>query len=390
MKYSILTCSISHRAGGLFQAIKDLYMQNIFLKEDITIFSFIDKETYKDIKEWKHIKIYLAKDYFFSFYSIKLKKSILSSNADILHIHGLWRFPHLFINTWDKKRKSPILCTPHGMLDPYIIAKQGKLKRYISSLFFDSALNKITCFHALCKKEALDIRAYGLTQPIAIIPNGVELPTSIIHTTIDKKKQLLYLGRIHPKKGIDLLLYAIKNIAENNIHFFEDWHIDIVGWDHENTLCKLKKIIEKNNLCNYITFHGELYGDKKNEIFSSANAFILPSHGEGLPMSILEAWSWKLPVLMTEQCNLPEGFKYEAAIKIEDNTQSVINGLYQLFHMSESQLNTMGENGYKLVKTHFSWECSAQKMVELYNWLTKKGKKPEFIYLYDTPIDTNI
>ena len=87
------------------------------------------------------------------------------------------------------------------MLDPYIIKKQGKIKRIIANIFFSKGLKAVNCYHALCQKEMEDIRAYGLKQPIAIIPNGINLPkTTKKYVKPDSNYHLLYLGRLHPKK----------------------------------------------------------------------------------------------------------------------------------------------------------------------------------------------
>ena len=110
------------------------------------------------------------------------------------------------------------------------------------------------------------------------------------------------------------------------------------------------------------------------------DAYILPSHGEGLPMTVLEAWAWHKPVIITQECHIPEGFDANAAIKIEDNKDSVKEGIIKLLSMGDDELNNMGENGYNLVKNHFSWDVAARKMIELYRWLLGQQDKPDFVY----------
>lgn len=129
-----------------------------------------------------------------------------------------------------------------------------------------------------------------------------------------------------------------------------------------------------------VSFHGGLFGEEKTKMYATSDAYILPSHGEGLPMTILEAWSWKLPVIMTPQCHLPEGYDADAAIRISDNIESVRDGIVELFMMGDEERYSMGNRGYQLVKEQFTWDASARKMIELYEWLITKKNKPEFVY----------
>lgn len=380
MKIQIITSSISRQAGGVLDAVKDLFSNKAFDTKSLSFLSYSDLYSDKDIKLWKGLDIKLFRPHFF-LYNSDLKKEIQRSDADILHIEGLWRYPQLLINTWEKYHNRPVVCSPHGMLDPYIIYNQGCLKRFFAKVFLDSSLKKVSCFHALCRKELEDIRNYGITCPVAIIPNGINISQEEpSKTKIDDKKHLLYLGRLHHKKGVDLLLLAIAEVIKTNPTIFTQWHVDIVGWDDGGYMSTLEKIVADNDMKDIVTFHGGLYGKQKEEILSSCNAYILPSHGEGLPMSILEAWAWGLPVLMTDQCNIPEGFVGGAAIRISDNIQGVVEGLQKLFDLSDIELKVMGAKGRKLVEDNFTWEESAKKMILLYEWLIGKKEKPNFVF----------
>lgn len=381
MDIIIFTYSISRKAGGVFDAVRELFTNSAFKVCNLKILSYKDEYANYDAKEWNGLYMRLFKPGIM-LYSLFAKKTLLNEEADILHMEALWRCPHRWMA--DRKKQypnKPIVCSPHGMLDPYIIQSQGKLKRLISNLFFQKGLEAVDCYHALCQKELEDIRAYGLKQPIAIIPNGINLPDKThIYSRKDKKLHLLYLGRLHKKKGVDLLLNAISNIHQSNPDILSSWHVDIVGWDHENCEAELKKIVSINNLENIVTFHGGLFGEEKLRMYATSDAYILPSHGEGLPMSILEAWSWELPVVMTPHCNIPEGFEANAAIEIDDNISSVEKGLMSLFFMNENQRKEMGKRGYKLVSENFTWDSSAKKMIHLYKWLLGEENKPDFVY----------
>lgn len=384
MNVEIFTLSISRKAGGVKDAVKDLFLHHEFSQQGVKlhISSYHDIASDIDKEEWTPLPLSLYKSKTFFGYSKAIKQALLQSNADLLHVHGLWRYPHAFMHKWKQEKNKPIICTPHGMLDPYIIQNQGKIKRFLGNLLFaEKGFQAVDVFHALCHKEMYDIRSYGLKQPIAIIPNGINLPNKKnSYTRTDTYKHLLYLGRLHKKKGVDMLLQAIAILYKEAPETIKNWHIDIVGWNHENCQTELEKIVTTHNLQNIVTFHGSLFNEHKARMYATADACILPSHGEGLPMTILEAWSWHLPVIMTPQCNIPKGFETNAAIRIEDNVSSIKQGLQTLFNMSDEERISMGNRGYKLVSENFTWDASAQKMIMLYKWLTNQGEKPDFVY----------
>lgn len=384
MNILIFTYSISREAGGVFDAVRELFINPVFKKEELKILSFRDKYSDVDLPAWNDLSIQLFTPILRSIlYSTEAKKNLLLSKADILHMEALWRCPHRWMFDWKERYKNkPIICSPHGMLDPYIIQSQGKFKRFISNFFFQKGLDAVDCYHALCQKEFEDIRAYGLKQPVAIIPNGINLPDRTkMFTREDNKMHLLYLGRLHRKKGIDILLKAIAEIKKENLEILKKWHIDLVGWDHEDCKKDLEYIVQHEKLQDFVTFHGGLFGEEKLRMYATSDAYILPSHGEGLPMTVLEAWSWHLPVIMTPYCNIPEGFDTGAAIRIDDNIPSVKTGLITLFTMDSKQRKIIGDNGFQLVSEKFTWDASAKKMKQLYMWLLGYEEKPEFVYI---------
>ena len=253
-------------------------------------------------------------------------------------------------------------------------------KKIIGCFFEYRNLKEANCIHALCQSEYESIRKFGLKNPIAIIPNGINIPNAPIFNRNKEKKTLLFIGRIHPKKGLKELLLGLALLKERKSEFFQIWNIRIAGWSQIGHVEELRRIVVENNLLKNVEFIGSVYGDDKEKELCNANAFILPSFSEGLPMSVLEAWAYKLPVIMTDYCNIPEGFDSNAAIHIEPNPESIAEGVENLFTMDEANLDTIGNNGYALVKNKFSWDNIAKQTIQLYEYLLNGGEKPEFVY----------
>lgn len=157
-------------------------------------------------------------------------------------------------------------------------------------------------------------------------------------------------------------------LALNHKEILDGWKVRIAGWDQNGYRTELEKKVVDLGITGYIEFSGPRFGLDKDKDFSESKAFILPSYSEGLPMSILEAWSFRLPVIMTEYCNLPEGFEANAAIKIQTTPQSVAEGLLKFLQLSDVEQKKIGENGYLLVSSRFTWDSIASKTIEMYEW----------------------
>ncbi len=385
MHVGVVTCSVSKKSGGLLDAVRDLYKAFDTKKYNITVYSYKDAETENDAPSWNPLPIELFQKENNFLYSKEMQSRVLSSENQLLHIHGLWRFHHVLINRWKSYTKRISVISPHGMLDPYIIENQGFFKRIVSAFLFPlKKFNQIDCYIALSVAEHNAIRAYGIQQPIALIPNGINLPKDMSlkkRIKKDSKKHLLFLGRLHPKKGIDILLNALGIIQKQEPQVLENWVLDIVGWSQENFEERLQEIVVQQQLESVVVFHGPKFDKEKEKMYAKAHAYILPSHGEGLPMTVLEAWSWDLPVLMTKECNIPEGFAHDAAIEIHTVEEVLIKELVTFFTLDQTTLEQMGKKGRTLVEAHFTWEQSAKKLETLYSCLMSGKELPDFVNL---------
>jgi glycosyltransferase involved in cell wall biosynthesis len=276
-----------------------------------------------------------------------------------------------------------------------------------AALYERRHLRRAACLHALCRSEADSIRAFGLKNPIATIPNGIQIPEGrdLSSRYSAKKKIMLFLGRLHPKKGLEnaLRAWASARAGASADSDPSNWQFVIAGWDQGGHEVMLKQLCEElglsfaevsakqflsleassGQLSDFsVVFVGPLFGELKAQLLERANAFILPSYSEGLPMSILEAWAYELPVVMTDYCNLPEGFDADAAIHIDTEVESMSAGMIKMIECSDAELKGMGVNGLNLVKEKFTWPTIAAQMGELYQWVRKRcpqGDKPEFI-----------
>jgi poly(glycerol-phosphate) alpha-glucosyltransferase len=128
-----------------------------------------------------------------------------------------------------------------------------------------------------------------------------------------------------------------------------------------------------------VVFAGPAFGEVKDALLRRVSAFVLPSFSEGLPMSVLEAWAYRLPVVMTEHCNLPEGFAAGAAVKTGTGVEEIAAGFGEVFGWGGESLSLMGERGRALVERSFTWGACAAQMAEVYRWVLGAGGKPSCV-----------
>jgi poly(glycerol-phosphate) alpha-glucosyltransferase len=206
-----------------------------------------------------------------------------------------------------------------------------------------------------------------------------------LSSSFSGNKLLLYLGRMHPKKGLSNLLRAWAKLRGS-----EDWVLAVAGWDQAGHEAELKRLASELEIywadkrsqphCPAsVLFLGPQFATAKKALLARCDAFILPSFSEGVPMAVLEAWSYAKPVLMTPQCNLPEGFAAHAAIEIESEPDAIADGLKELFRANTSTLGEIGSRGRALVASHFAWPKIAADLKKVYYWMVGGGSKPDCI-----------
>jgi poly(glycerol-phosphate) alpha-glucosyltransferase len=262
------------------------------------------------------------------------------------------------------------------MLDPWAL-KQSRWKKSIASFAYQRrVLAAAHCIHVLNEAELEAVRKYGLKVPVCVIPNGVTLPEaekSFAQSKANRGRTLLYLGRLHAKKNLINAITAFALAARS----YPQWSFDIVGWPLETHYEELKAHAEGLGIGDRVIFRGPLYGAEKEAILASADAFILASHSEGMPMAVLEAWAHGLPVLMTRMCNLDEGFQYGAALEVGTDAASIALAMEQLFAGSEDKRRAVGSRGRDLVVSEFSWDRIARRFEAVYRWVSGNGSRPE-------------
>ena len=391
-RVGIVVASMSRNAGGIFWVLTSLVRvfkrANIF---DVLVLAGQDKFSKDDLIKWHgcNVKIFPQFGPKSFGYQLGLLRRMLTSSIDLVHVHGIWMYPSLATFLWSYLKK-PYIVSPHGMLDSWAVSRSHVRKKIASIIYEKRHLKGANCIHALCESEYLAIRAFGLINPVAIIPNGVALPILSPIKTFNPSwkssvpsdsKTLLFMGRLHPKKGLTNLLFAWSSARKKNPIIFENWHLIIAGWGDKMYEQEISNLIDTLELNLNTHLVGPIFDGEKDSTLRAVSAFILPSFSEGLPMAVLEAWAYQLPVLITPQCNLEEGFSTNSAIRIEPDISSIEAGILNLTSMSDISRSEMGVCGRHLVENIFAWEVVANKFENVYEWILGNEPKPDFIKL---------
>ncbi len=392
MKIAYLLNSVSRKAGGLFEICKRL-AQTTCREKEIVVLGMEDEFTKTDVIQWAPLRPTVFPPVFArSFgYALGYSQYLAEVCPDIAHVHGLWTYPSFAGYRWHRRTKRPLIYTAHGMLAPWALRNSAWKKRLVRALWEDAAHRSAACFHVNSEAEHLTLRRHGLRIPICIIPNGIDLPAgqssevsslvSDLASVARGRNLLLYLGRLHPKKNLLNLIRAWKEALNSHPSILNSWMLAIAGWDQGGHEAQLRQLTTDLRLLTSVIFLGPRFGADRDACYRACDAFVLPSLSEGLPMTVLEAWAYAKPVLMTSECNLPEGFVAGAALQTGTTSKQIAARLKQLIEMSDHDRKAMGARGRALVAETFSWPRIGEQMRWVYEWVLGGGTAPETIRL---------
>jgi glycosyltransferase involved in cell wall biosynthesis len=299
--------------------------------------------------------------------------------VDGLHIHGLWEQSTLVAARTARACDKPYIVSAHGMLEPWALARSRSRKQIYATLFERANLEGAACLHALTQAEAEQYRSFGARGPIAVIPNGVEVPKNLNpRLFLDKfpaarnKRMVLYLGRFHQKKGIDLLVRAWSRMACNPAEAC----LVLAGPSEDGTRGMVEQLVHELGIADSVIFPGMLGQALKWSALAAAECFVLPSYSEGLSVAALEAMGAGLPVIVTENCNLPEVIEHNAGWQVRARVEEIAAALEACLGNSPGDNHESGRRGAALVRQRYSWSAVAAQMAELYRWVAG-GPEPQ-------------
>lgn len=322
-----------------------------------------------------------------------LERFLQKEKFDLIHGQCIWEPLFHQMRVLADKYKIPFILTPRGTLEPWSL-QQSKWRKIIARwLYQDYDLKRCACIYATAEMEAQHIRELGFKNPICIIPNGIETdgyPCRMNQSTV--KKQILFLSRVHPKKGIELLIDAFSRVHQE----FPDWNVVVVGNGEDSYRLALKNKVAELGLGNYVEILSPVFGEAKVKLYQESSVFCLPSYSENFGMVIAEVMSCGVPAITTNgtpwQLLNGDVSTMGASLDMLGNNKktgwcidlSVDNlekALREAMMMPSVELYEMGQRGSKLVNANFNYRMVAKMNLALYDWIINKAKKPDFVKL---------
>lgn len=316
-------------------------------------------------------------------YSRSLKRLVFdhAAQGEILHSHGLWLMPNIYPAWAASKHRAEgakLVHSPRGMLGKAARQISWWKKEPIWWLWQREALRVADCLHATAESEYAEIRQAGLLNPVAIIPNGIDLPS--IDKLPDRRdrvqRQVLSLGRIHPKKGLDRLLHAWAKIE----HTVPDWSLKLVGNAEVGHDIELLALAQKLGLRRF-TLEGPSFGDTKWQVYHDADLFVLPTLNENFGITVAEALASGLPVISTRGAPWGGLESHQCGWWIDHGVEPLAAALLSAMAIPPGQRAEMGQRGRDWMGRDFAWPAIGAEMASVYRWLKLGDTMPSCIRL---------
>jgi glycosyltransferase involved in cell wall biosynthesis len=352
-----------------YELVKGLHAQNISV--DILTFSsgandvLIGNEPF--IKTVPHSKHFISQLY---------KQALLNSDYQLFHANGIWEYTELITAKIARKKEIPYIISPHGMLYPQALAVSKLKKQIFLKLFLMNDLNKAACIHATCTQEMQHLRTLGVKSPIAVIPNPINIAQNSARSpTFKSQLRIGYLGRVHPRKNIERLLYVWDKLNLDKINA----ELVIIGDGDKAYMNFLKTEQIRLNL-KKVMFTGFLTGEEKENTLNSLSYLVVPSNFENFGMIIPEALIKGIPVIASKGAPWEELNTHHCGWWIDNDVDTLAATLSEAIRLPEEERIAMGKRGQELVKNNYSVEVVAGKVIRLYDWILTGGEKPEFVF----------
>ena len=282
---------------------------------------------------------------------------------DVVHVNCCWIPACAFIQKWAQDLGYKVVLTPHGMLEPWIMKRHYWTRKLPALLLYQKeAVKNANRLHATAESEKENLLKLGYNDKIIVIANGVDVESIVMKQSWKRNKEILFLSRVHVKKGINFLVEAVAQLKE----LLQGYVVRIAGEGDATYMEDLKQLAVYLGVSNLIRFEGGVYGNRKWKLFQQTDLFVLPTHSENFGIVVAEALASGTPVVTTKGTPWSELESEHCGWWTEVGTEATVQALRSFLSLTEDELETMGRNGRKLVEEKYSARKVAQEFVGMY------------------------
>lgn len=309
-------------------------------------------------------------------YSKEFSNFLKNNSFDLYHCQGIWQYPSYITSKIALKFNKPYIITPRGMLYPQELNKSRFKKKAALNLYQFEFLQKAASIHATCKEEMVHLKDLGISSPIAVIPNPIETSEYFKkEVTVKKEKKIGYLGRIHPRKRIERLLYSWHELGNST----DNSELIIIGAGDDKYHDFLKIESKRLELEN-VRFTGFLSGNEKEKVLDDISFLVVPSDFENFGMIIAEALIRGIPVIASKGTPWQDLEEFNCGWWIENDIESITDAIDDAFKLTDQTWLNMAKRGKSLIKEKYTVDIVGKKMSELYYWILNDKNKPSFVH----------
>lgn len=307
-----------------------------------------------------------------------LNRFLVQGHYDLIHAHGLWMMPTIYGARNAINLGKPLVIAPRGMLGQDALKYSQFAKKAFGALYQNRILEKVSCFHATAESEVEDIRRLGIKAPVAIIPNGIEIPSAYKGGAPreDGDPYILSLGRVHPKKALDRLIQAFARIHDKH----PNWRLRIVGPSEVGYAKKLSDLVQDLCLDPVVSIEGPVFGEEKARIMERASIFALPTLHENFAMTVAESLAVGTPVISTRGAPWQGLELNRCGWWVDHGVDAMACALQEAMSLPSVELRRMGERGRNWMSRDFGWSNIASRAADLYRWLLTAEGQPSFVH----------
>ena len=392
---AVLVDSIAAPYGGPSYSVRRLWQSAQQLGASVVVHStdsFQVRESVEDRRLWQPLECRQwpavgLKALGYASGMIAGVESSLVAGASVISQHGLWLHYGRVARSAGRNKSIPVIIHPHGMLEPWALRRSNWKKQVTGRLWEFENLKGAACLRVTSDDELQSVRGFGLKNPVALIPNGIDvedyaaLPSpaeaEALLPELKGRRVLLFLSRVHPKKGLTVLLRAWASLGAAR----RDFVLALAGPDQRGHTDELKLLVDELGLKETVVFPGALFGEKKLAAYALSELFVLPSFSENFGVAVAEALAAGLPVVTTTATPWKNLGERGCGWCVDATVEQLAETIRAALSLSKRELAAMGAKGREWMRQDFSWQRLAAQMVEVCEWTLCGGQPPECVTL---------